>query len=175
MPVRARAPKVCQVSSVDCPPRRRRLGVGGKWLLGWGDAGRSSRRRSVSYTGVGYPRSLVSSPADACLKPGVAWSGLPIVASRVPADFGARRLPTRAGTGCQSELGSGRSGREEAGALACARDGDHVPGLLVFPHPLVDTVQAGLGAACDLQDVVWQPFLALVERLADPGWAGVVP
>src|SRR5512140_1948047 len=144
-------------------------------LLGWGDAGRGSRRRSVSYTGVGYPRSLVPSLADACLKPGVAWSGLPIGASRVPADFGARRLPTRAGTGCQLGLWGSRGGPAEAGELACARDGDHVPGLLALAHPLVQAVEPGLGAAGDLQDVVGQPLLALVERLPDPGWAGVMP
>src|ERR1019366_1285755 len=56
----------------SCSPRCCRWGVGGS-LLGWGGVGRSSRRRSVSYAGVGYPRSLVPSLASACLEAGVAW------------------------------------------------------------------------------------------------------
>jgi hypothetical protein len=57
----------------SCSPLRcRRRRVGGN-VLGWGGVGRSSRRRSVSYAGVGYPRSLVASLAGACLEAGVAW------------------------------------------------------------------------------------------------------
>src|SRR5450631_2727213 len=72
-------------------------------------------------------------------------------------------------------LWSNGSGPEETRELARARDGDHVAGLLALAHPFVDSVEAALGASCDLQDVVGQPLLALVERLADAGWVGVMP
>jgi hypothetical protein len=93
----------------------------------------------------------------------------------VPADFGARRLPTRAGEGCQLGLWSGSGGPEEAGELARARNGGHVARLVALPHPFVDAVLTVLGACGDLQDVVGQPLLALVERPPDAGRTGVVP
>jgi hypothetical protein len=63
----------CQVSSVHASPPRCFC-----WGFGWGArvwlaSGEVLDVGSVSYAGVGYPRSLVSSLADACLEAGVAW------------------------------------------------------------------------------------------------------
>ena len=63
----------------------------------------------------------------------------------------------------------GRRAPEEAGELA--RDGDRgdVRGLAARLEALVDSMQAVLRLAGDVQDVVGLPIVAAEQRLADPG------
>ena len=65
--------------------------------------------------------------------------------------------------------GLGGGGPEKAREFADARDDGHVVRLTARAHPGEDAMDAVLGAAGDLHDVVSLLGLALGERDPDPG------
>jgi hypothetical protein len=56
-----------------------------------------------------------------------------------------------------------------------AGDDGHVVGLAEGAHPVIDAMQAMLGAVGDRHDVLGLLVLAGFQGRADPGLAGVVP
>lgn len=76
-----------------------------------------------------------------------------------------------------SARGLGRCGCRPAEARQLTRGGDggHGGVFSALSQPVVDSVEAVLGAPGDLEDVVRLALLTVLESRADPGWALIVP